>query len=217
MTASKTIALILFNFLSFNNLFCQKDQFFLDITQAFKEKPKITFRIDSRTSFISNNYATVESYKVGLDFQKKIFVGVSFSRLKTSIYINRDIALNTEKTTINAKLYLNYISIFADYVFFNKNKWEFELPIQLGGGYNYLKYKTNNDKYIFNKKFTIIYETNINGSYKLIKGLGIGAGTGYRIMFLANKDIGKHFTSPIYIFKIKFFPFDFFNPKILKD
>ena len=198
-----------------NNIFAQPDVFFKDISSAIKEKPKITFRFDSRNSFISNERAQISSVKIGLDYQKKIRLGLSFSFLRTVFKINREVFENDIKQTVSTKLHLEYLSVFADYVFYKNKKWEFNLPIQLGGGYNYLKYSLNNEKHIIDKSFIIIYEANINGMYKLIKGIGVGAGTGYRIMLLGNPKIKKHFTSPIYVFRVKIFPFDFF-PSIKK-
>jgi len=212
MNKAKYIILILI-FLTINNLFSQKDEFFEDISLAMKEKPKITFRFDSRNSFISNKLALISSIKIGLDYQKKIRLGLSFSFLRTAFYIDREITENNKEQTVSTRLHLEYLSIFADYVFYKNKKWEFNLPIQLGGGYNYLKYKSNDKKYITDKSFIIIYEANISGMYKLMKGIGVGAGTGYRIMLLGNPNIKKHFTSPIYVFRVKFFPYDFFPKK----
>lgn len=203
--------------LTINNLFSQKDEFFEDISLAMKQRPKITLRFDSRNSFISNKRAQISSIKIGLDYQKKIRLGLSFSFLRSNFYIDRKITENNTEQTVTTKLHLEYISIFADYVFFKNKKWEFNLPIQLGGGYNYLKYNHNNNKQIIDKSFIIIYEANINGMYKLFKGIGVGAGTGYRIMLLGNPNIKEHFTSPIYVFRIKFFPFDFIHRKESKN
>jgi len=214
MMTNKTKYLIIFLFLiTTNSLFSQKDEFFEDISLAMKEKPRITFRIDSRNSFISNKLALISSVKVGLDYQKKIRLGLSFSFLRTDFYIDREIIEDSKEQTVSSRLHLEYLSLFADYVFYKNKKWEFNLPIQLGGGYNYLKYKSENKKYITDKSFIIIYEANINGMYKLFKGIGVGAGTGYRIMLLGNPSIKKHFTSPIYIFRVKLFPYDFFPRK----
>jgi len=207
--AKYLIILFLFSFTS--NIFSQKDEFFENIRSAMKEKPKVTFRLDSRNSFISNKRAKISSIKIGLDYQKKIRLGLSFSFLRSNFFIDREITENNINITVTTKLHLEYISVFADYVFFKNKKWEFNLPIQLGGGYSYLKYKYNDNKQITDKSFIIIYEANINGMYKLFKGLGVGAGTGYRIMLLGNPKIKEHFTSPIYIFRIKIFPFDFIN------
>ncbi len=212
---AKYIVLIIL-LLSINNLFSQKDEFFEDISLAMKERPKLTFRFDSRNSFISNKRAQISSVKIGLDYQKKIRLGLSFSFLRSNFYINRQITENNTDKTVTTKLHLEYLSVFADYVFFKNKKWEFNLPIQLGGGYSYLKYNQNNNKQIIDNSFIIIYEANINGMYKLFKGIGVGAGTGYRIMLLGNPNIKEHFTSPIYVFRVKLFPFDFIHKKETK-
>jgi len=216
MTNKAKHIIIIILLLTINNLFSQKDVFFEDISLAMKQKPKITFRFDSRNSFISNKRAQISSIKIGLDYQKKIRLGLSFSFLRSNFYIDREITENYTEQTVTTRLHLEYLSVFADYVFFKNKKWEFNLPIQLGGGYNYLKYNQNGNKQIIDKSFIIIYEANINGMYKLFKGIGVGAGTGYRIMLLGNPNIKEHFTSPIYVFRVKLFPFDFIHRKNTK-
>ncbi len=202
------VLMLFFAMLLYSFALAQKDPFFDDISKAMQTKPRISFRIDSRNSFISNKVAVIRGYKIGLDYDKKIRLGLGFNRLQTNFTDNITVNENNENYTVSQRLHLEYISMFADYVFYKSDKWEFNLPIQLGGGYSYKKYKLQNKPYITDKDFVIIYEANINGLYKIFKWLGAGAGTGYRIMLKGNKNIKDYFNSPIYIFRVKIFPFE---------
>jgi len=184
----------------------QSDPFFADIAEAMKSKPKISFRIDSRNSFISNKIALVRGYKIGLDYAKKIRLGIGFNRLATDFVSDYSFLDGNEQIKVKPRLHLEYISLFADYVFYKSKKWEFNLPLQLGGGYSYRKYKLDGKANILDKEFVLIYEANINGLYKIFTGVGVGVGTGYRIMLVGNSKIKDHFNSPIYIFRVKIFP-----------
>ncbi len=211
MNKLKFIFLLLFVFFTISS-FAQKrrDEFFYDIGQSLKSKPTFTFRFDNRNSFITNYRAWIYGVKIGLQFQNNFRTGLDFSMLHTGIYVDQNIEYEGEiYNAVSSKLHLEYASIFAEYVFYKTEKWEFSLPIQLGGGTSYFKYTIDNKNFINNRAPVIMYEANITGQYKLIKGLGVGTGIGYRIMLLSNPKINQHFTSPIFSLKVILYPFDF--------
>ena len=188
----------------------QKDEFFYDLGLALKKKPTLSFRFDNRNSFITNYRAWIYGVKIGLQFKDKFRTGLDFSMLHTGIYINQNVEYEGEiYNGVSSKLHLEYASIFAEYVFYKTPKWEFTLPIQIGGGVSYFKYNIDNKSFTNNMAPVIMYEANITGQYKIIKGIGVGTGIGYRIMLLSNPKINQHFTSPIFSLKVILYPFDF--------
>ncbi len=213
MSKTKFIFILLFIIYSLSS-FSQKkkDEFFYEIGQSLKSKPTFTFRFDNRNSFITNYRAWIYGVKIGLQFKDKFRAGLDFSMLHTGIYINQNIEYNGEiYNEISSKLHLEYASIFAEYVFYKTSKWEFTLPIQIGGGVSYFKYDLDNKTFTNNMAPVIMYEANITGQYKIIKGIGVGTGIGYRIMLLSNPKINQHFTSPVFSLKLILYPFDFIS------
>jgi len=189
----------------------RKDEFFYEIGQSLKSKPTFTFRFDNRNSFITNYRAWIYGVKIGLQFENKFRTGLDFSMLHTGIYINQNIEYEGEMYNVSSKLHLEYASIFAEYVFYKTKRWEFSLPIQIGGGVSYFEYNIDNKDFTNNMAPVIMYEANVTGQYKLFKGIGVGTGIGYRIMLLSNPKINQHFTSPIFSLKLILYPFDFIH------
>ena len=144
---------------------------------------------------MSNRNSWFFGAKIGLEYQKIFRFGVGFNGLfnkNYSIYIN-------EIKQSNENLYFNYFSLFAEYIFNNKKKYEFSLPINLGFGYSWIgKFKEKQKG-----QLVLLYEAQLNGMYFPISFLGVGAGLGYRIMLINNKYIDESFTAPIYSFKLK--------------
>jgi hypothetical protein len=213
----KKLKYILLLFFSFSTIFVSaqqvKDDFFYDIGQSLKQKPTLSFRFDNRNSVITNNRAWIYGVKLGLEYDNKVIIGLDFSMLHSGIYVNQNVYYNDEKYNVDAKLHLEYASIFAEYIFYNKKKWEFSLPIQLGGGVSFFTYNIGDKKIKDSIAPIIMYEANITGRYKIAKGLGVGMGIGYRIMLLSNPKINQHFTSPIFSIKVILYPFDFIKIK----
>jgi hypothetical protein len=204
------ISLIL-NLFLISNLFSQTNQqsdnedidMFESIRLSLKTKPKLYVTVDNKNSFISNRRGLFLGFKVGLEYQEMFRYGLGFNTLfnKTySTYIN-EIKKSTED------LNFNYLSIFAEYIFYKDNpKYEFSLPIDLGFGYSWLSDRISTTGY-----FQMLYEAQLNGMYFPFRFFGIGAGFGYRLMLINNPYIDENFTAPIYNFKLKLILGKLFN------
>lgn len=176
------------------------------LPNIFKTKPKFFFKFDNRYSFVSNSFTKVTGFKFGLDYDKKLRFGAGNHRLESPLskmhYIDSGGLLID---SVPAVLKMTYFAAFVEYVFYRNNKWEFSIPVQIGIGnsrYDYLYNETIHQK---QKSIVLVYETNIEGHYKIIPYVGIGAGTGLRLMLVNNKQMEENFNSPIYILKIKVF------------
>ncbi len=175
-------------------------------------KPRFFFQLDRYNSFVSNIGANISGFKTGLEFSKKYRFGIGFYNLKSdiidSISLNAQDAANAPNHSDKVKARLNMITIpfCFEYVFFDKDPWQFSLPINLGIGETYFLYFDAEGKEKRLRDAPIVdYEVAIVGQYKILKWFGVGAGVGYRLMLLDNPAKEHSFNSPIYTVKLKFF------------
>lgn len=170
-------------------------QLFDPIRKSLKEKPTYDIRLSAHNAFVANQFAKVKGVKFGLNYNKIFKFGMGYSWMKsdiTSIYI---------LDTVNLKM--NYLLAYLDYTFYQTNKWDFSLPIQMGIGL--LDYKTI-DKVRLARTGVAFYEPTMAFDYKFLKYFSAGVGYGYRLAIKNREPITERFTSPIYTirFKIEF-------------
>lgn len=179
-----------------------KGQLIDSLGAQFKYKPDIMVRLDNKTAFISTQRVKVFGANIGLDFNKKLILaaGYYFIRQKSVKYYSQPELTNLEN--VKVKPALHYFSLIGEYKFYHTNKWEFSMPLILGGGVSF--YVTDEDKQL-NKSFVLIYEASIGGIYKPIEWFGVGCGLGYRIMLKDNKQMEEQFNSPIFLLKSKIY------------
>ena len=191
------------------------------IQEALKSKPKIIFKFDSRNTFIDYKGARIFGWKVGVEFNDRIQIGGGFSNLITTHDPELDRVIykpNGIDTLYFAKLKFNYLSYYAEYIFYHKKKWEFSVPVQLGFGASDYEYRDENRKLRqLNKKNIILFEPAVTGQYKITKWFGVGAGVGFRLMLVNNKAINKKFNAPVYVLKIHLFFVDIYKSVFLKN
>lgn len=183
-------------------------QFFDSIKVAMHNKPSVDFRFDSRTSFITTHPAKISGVKIGLAFNKTVKLGVGYNWLNTSLFkhsFTTDQSGITRKVTY--KLILNYISPYFEYTYFNARKFELSIPVMIGLGktkYTPLEYWLNVKP--INSAFLLLYEPTSIAVYKVFPWLGLGLGIGYRLVLIGNRTINDNMNSPIYVYKVKFYP-----------
>jgi hypothetical protein len=174
--------------------------------------PTIDIGIDSRNSFISGYPAQVAGIKLGLDFNKKIRLGIGANYIYSNIPNSKAIKIDTTFNIVQSYLNVNYFSFYGDYVFMNTNKWEIVTHVTFGTGVSY--YKTENT---FRRRtrtlshFILLYEPLMEANYKIIKYAGVGVGLGYRIVLLGSKHIDERFTSALYVVKVNIYFSEIWN------
>lgn len=172
------------------------------LKQQFNEKPKFSVRFDTRNSFIANKAAKIRGVKFGLDYGKDVTVGMSFNWLDAKFDSQKDVLVGMD--TVHAKLDFAYLGAYFEYTFYRTKKWEISIPVQIGFGSTYFGYKNEQDKAKkMYQKPILVYEPAMTAEYKIWRYLGVGAGVGYRLMLINNKDIDGNFNSPIYVLKLK--------------
>ena len=95
--------------------FCSHAQLRDTLIKAFSQKPKPFFQIDSYNSIVSGTKANAFGFKTGVEFGKKIRLGIGYSWLNTDIVESRPIkeqSLDTFRTEIKS----SYLTMGAEYV-----------------------------------------------------------------------------------------------------
>lgn len=173
--------------------------------QCLKEKPHIFGKFDTRNSFIDGSRAKVWGIKTGLNYGKRLFFGIGYNQLSPpSKDFDKEILIvntNNQVEKITATLRLFYISLHAEYVFYQTKHWQLSMPLQIGVGQTYYKYNLLGNRKVIEKDLNFIYEPAVSVEYKFVKWAGVGADIGYRFMLTDYKRLNQKFTSPTYAFK----------------
>lgn len=176
------------------------------LSSYLKHKPKITFRFDSKTSFISSSSVSIWGANLGLDFHKKLKTGLGYYFLYSDYKKRRIVSReNKPDTLLKAKLRFNYGGIFFEYIFFSNKKWEMSFPLHFGFGISKYQYTIDGFTYQRDHRFMALYEANISAQYKIFYWLGVGGGIGYRLMLINNNAMDDNFNAPIYAVKVNIF------------
>ena len=182
------------------------------IKVALKSKPRLSFRFDNRHSFVSTTSAKINAVKFGLEYDYVFRMGLGYNQLYSTITRGEVLRNNgIPYDTVTSLLKLWFINAYSEYVFFLTKRWEFSVPLQLGVGYSKFNYTYNGEKFTNRRHLIANYEAGISGHYKLIPGLGVGAGIGYSLMLIDNPAINENFNTPIYSFRIKIFLVDLYR------
>lgn len=172
------------------------------LREAFSQRPKMFFQIDSYNSFVRSRKANAWGFKTGFDFGKKLRLGMGFSVLSTDA-IDK---IAVGDTAYRGEIKSSYFTSGIEYVIYRKGPWQVSLPAHIGLGSSYYEYpngkKRDNRAYEHN---IILFEPAITGHYKIVKWVGVGFGVGYRIMLLNNPDIPDKLSSPLYVLRLKIF------------
>ncbi len=177
-------------------------QFVDSLHKAFHGKKSFNVDFDSRNSFVDNKRVGVHCLKLGVEFGKKIAMGVGYAWLNvnTPIY-NKYVFYDNEAkkdTAVNRRLSLQYVCCYFNYIYFKSKRWEFSVPLQVGVGklgYNY-SYKGLNKK--DDAGFCFLYEPEVNVKFTIFKWLGVEGDVGYRLLFQGNHFIKNTFNSPLF-------------------
>ena len=170
-----------------------------------KSRASIDLRLESRYSFIDNEFAGISGFRAGVSFRRKLRFGGGISWLKSDITQNEYIP-NENGVLISTPKYLRmaYVALYADFVFYKTKRWQVSVPIQTGFGQSWFQYQKaynlgSNKKYSF-----ALYEPGIATNFKIFKWFGLGADVGYRFVLKNGSYVDQKFNSPTYAFKILF-------------
>jgi hypothetical protein len=184
------------------------------IAKHFEVKPKFSARFDSRNSFIASQNARIIGVKIGWEYNNAIKIGIGYNRLESKIskpkyFFNNEF---NSYDTLQSFLKFEYLTPYFEYVFFKTKRWEHAIPVQIGIGnsrYEYVDLK--GIVHYENYRPVVLYEPAMTTQYKIFPWIGIGAGVGYRLILVGNRQINKNLNSPIYIFRVMVFLGDLYK------
>lgn len=175
------------------------------IRWSFAQRPHLFAKFDTRDSFIENSRAKIFGFKAGLNFGKRVHVGLGYNQLfppaknfDTQYYYTQ----NSKKDSVTARLRMYYVSAHIEYIFYQTKHWELSMPLQIGVGKTYYVYMLFNEKHQFQENWNFIYEPAVSVEYKIIKWIGLGVDAGYRFVITADRKINQKFNAPFYAFKL---------------
>lgn len=185
--------------LFFSIAFLSQAQLFDSIQKSFIYKPKPLFKLETRNSFITSEVVKVRAVKVGLNFNRKTQIGLSYNWLKRKTLIY---------TQDSSTLKMNYVSLFFEYVFYRDKHFTLAIPVLMGLGNSKYVSKEGTD---YAKSFIMTYEPGMTFEYRFLRYFGIGTGVGFRVMLIDNPKIKEQLNSPVYIFRFKIYFGDIVN------
>lgn len=172
------------------------------ISLSLKEKPRVLFKLDGRGSFISTRSARIWGFKVGVEHNSRVQYGIGYSWLRNEI--SQDVDLNGE--LVPSKVRFGYITPFFEYAFYQRNKWEVSIPLQIGLGQAWYEHKNDaGEKHQVNKTWVFMYEPAMTVQYRVFRFFAAGMGVGYRLAIKTNRAMEENFTAPIYLIKLKLY------------
>ena len=179
------------------------------IEYSLGQKPKYFITLASFNTFIDHQYANFFRIKMGLSYNQRIRFGLSYSKLANndvgtdSIHVAGD---NFDYYT-NGTLNFSFVSLSAEYFFFNDYPWQFTItPFQLGyGKANYQYYNHDRQLSFTTKELFLMYHPEISAQYTIFKWLGAGATAGYRFTMFRSANIVHHINAPTFSLDLRLF------------
>lgn len=161
-------------------------------SEVHSNTPKMLLRLDGKNSFIANTKVKIQGIQVGASFGEKLQLGVGYHTNR----LGKKAPLAAG--SINEEVYLDYGSVFLEYLFFNKGRFTASYPLQMGIGDISSRIAGESTG---EHNFLMIYEAVMVVNYHPTKIFSIGTGLGYRVLLFGNRSFGLNFNSPIYSLK----------------
>jgi hypothetical protein len=169
------------------------------LRNVFQQKPRFTAKLDSRNSFVTGRSAQIRGVKAGFSFGDRLIAGVGYNWLGTEFSEKID----TEHGTKDGRIQFRYIAPFIEYVFYKKNNWQADIPVQIGFGRSSYKYEHEGQTLTYARNNVVLYEPTMIVEYQVLGLFGFGGGIGYRLMLKGNRELDQQFTSPMYVVRFR--------------
>jgi hypothetical protein len=167
--------------------------------QVTRGEKTAVLKLDTRNSFITGRSAQVWGVKAGVSFQKRLSIGWHVSWLHTRI----EQPLPDEPGNPVARVRMVTTGPFAEYVFYRKGPWEATIPVQLSWGKSHLSWEQQRATVRTAAGNVLMYEPTMVVEYRVLNLFAFGAGVGYRLMLVNNREIDQRFTSPVYMLRLR--------------
>ena len=174
-----------------------------DQETAKEEKWNFRLDFDSRRTFVDRNSVNIFGLRVGLH-RKKVGFGIGYYSSRSYGIFDRSISKNYTDNRLSppenfpAEFDFDYFSIFGDYIFFKKNRWQATANTQLGiGRVDIILLDGNSSRDVIERKSLAEHSVKVN--YQVLRWLRLDGGIGYRYLIRAEEQIKNAFNAPIYI------------------
>lgn len=168
------------------------------LRDVFRSKPTFSAKMDSWNAFVAGRSAKTTGIKAGMRFKKVLTIGLGYNFIRTDL---KDSITYNERLQ-PGDLKMRYWTPFIEYTFYKKGPWEVSCPLQIGVGKSFVVPQENKLAH-FKENTILLYEPAIAVDYKVLNLFAFGAGYGYRIMLLNNKEINQQFSSPMYVIRFR--------------
>lgn len=197
--------------------YAQPSQLRDSLAAAFDQPPRFVIRLETRNSFVTGRPVHVRGVKAGYQFGDKVTMGFGYHWLDRTI--REPIEVNTQDgvQTIHAKVKFDYVAPFFEYSFYQKQHWYISIPVQIGFGRSSLHYEVDGEKKQTRFGSMLLYEPAMSVEYRFLRYFGVGAGVGFRLVLVGNRDIDANFNSPTYALRIRILLGKLYRDTIGKD
>ncbi len=179
------------------------------IKYSLQQKPKFFITLASFNTFIDHQYANINRLKMGLSYNQRLRFGIGLSSLSNNAVVTPlHITENSLDYTTNGELNFSFVSLSAEYFFYNNYPWQSTItPFHIGfGGANYRYIRRPDRKSTFTPTETIIlYQPEISAQYNIFQWLGVGATTGYRFTLYRSKKQTQNLDAALFALDIRLF------------
>ena len=179
-------------------------------TVDFRDKPVFFFMYDRNYSFVDSKLASTSGIKAGLEFSKKLKLGVGYSWLNSDVVEEKVIVTEAgTDSSLNAKLKMRMGVLYGEYMLLDKDQWQFSVPAQLGFGTSYFNYYESVGDATMKKRLheqgVVMFNATGMVTYRVLKWFGLSAGAGLRLMVVDNEKLNHNLNGPIFAFMVRVF------------
>jgi len=164
---------------------------------------KFKYQFDSRRTFVAKESVSIFGIRVGLH-KEKFGTGIGYYTSRSwglfANPISKDFTdfTSTPVQTFPAEVGFDYASIFGEYIFFEKKRWQLTANSQFGfGKVNVTLFENDGERK--RKENKILFEHSIKAKFKTTSWLDLYGGIGYRYLIEGEQQFKDAFNAPIYI------------------
>ena len=166
-----------------------------------KHKNKLFLRLYNNRSEVNNTQLRYSGIKLGIEHNKKLRFGVTYTSLADSVFILR------EKGDAVWGDFIDVVTFggFTEYIIVKNYRVELSIPLDIGFGSAKIAEASSNRKLLseLQRPNYFLTQLSVYGQYNINYWLGFGAGLGFRYTRSENKTLQDAMTSPFFIFGMK--------------
>lgn len=192
--------------------------------RKYKNPLGFVFKLDNRFSFAGSQSVTIYGFRTGIKLKDKHEFGIALNWIGSRTFFELPVRpangeLNpTALVAPKGRLLYRYVGVFYEYNFYQKKRWTFSIPLQLGTGKAGVDIESQDGEFIERKLNSfILFEPSVNVDYKIVRFAGVGAGVGYRFAQSEQSIVQHSLTKPVFILKVKIYLGEIFRSVRKKD